>query len=159
LLVGGERAEECVDRQAKAVRGRRLEQMERAAQDRQVLVRRDHVHVIGLDLHPILDLDDRHRRRALEQLDQHALVIRVEVLDDDEGGSALGRCMLQKEIERFEAAGRRPDTDNRDMRVRGGLHDDGTRLRGLGIGACLGTRAALGDRTSFGARRLRRLHS
>ena len=70
---------------------------------------RDHVDVVGLDLQPVLGLRDRHGRRALQQLDQHALVRGVEVLDDDEGHAAVLGHAAEELLERLQPAGRGAD--------------------------------------------------
>ena len=121
LPVIGQGAEEEIDRQAQAPGRRRLEQVQHPVQDGQVLVGRDHVDAVRLDLHPVLDLDDRHGGGALEQLRQHALVRRVQVLDDDEGHAAALRHVLAKLLERLQPAGRGADADDgeRALRSRG----------------------------------------
>lgn len=81
-------------------------------QQRHVLVRRDYVYVIGLDRDAIVRLLDGHRRAALQQLDQHALLRWIQVLHDDESYPAGFRHTAQECFQRLEATGRRTDTDD-----------------------------------------------
>ena len=62
LPVLGQGAEEKIDRQAQSAGRRRLEQVQHPVQDGHVLVGGDHIDAVRLDLHPVLDLDDLHRR-------------------------------------------------------------------------------------------------
>jgi hypothetical protein len=43
-------------------------------QNREILVRWDYIDMVGLDSHPIFDLDDRHRGIALQQFHHDSLV-------------------------------------------------------------------------------------
>jgi hypothetical protein len=65
-------------------RRRRLVRANDPVLDRQLLIRRDDVDMVGLDLDRVLDLHDRHFRAAGEQLGQMALLGRIEVRRDDE---------------------------------------------------------------------------
>jgi hypothetical protein len=126
LLVLGERAEEKIDGQVQAP-GRDLrQQVERPVQQRHVLAGGDHVDVVRLHGDAVLGLRHGHARRALEQLDEHPLVRRIEVLHDDEGHVRLARHVLEEELERLQAAGRGADADDRKRAARtgdGGLPD------------------------------------
>ena len=74
-----------------------------------VLAGRDHVDVVPLDSSLRSSaLRDRHVRRALEQLDEHSLVRRIEVLYDDECHASIGRDTLEKDLERLEAPAEAP---------------------------------------------------
>jgi hypothetical protein len=140
LLVLGERAEEEVDGEVEAARRHLREEVEHAMQDGHVLVRRDDVHAVALDLLAVLDLDHGHRRRALEQLHHRALVRRVEVLDDDVGHPAVGRHVLEELLERLEPAGRRADADDGEGALvlgrRLGRRSGGGRLLGGRLRRC-----------------------
>ena len=115
LPVVGQGAEEEIDRQAQAPGRRRVEQVQHPVQDGHVLVGRDHVDVVRLDLHPVLDLDDRHGGGALEQLHHDALVRRVQVLDDDKGHAALLRHVAQEQLQRLQPAGGSADADDGEI--------------------------------------------
>ena len=80
---------------------------------RHVLVGRDHVDAVRLDLHPVPDLRDLHRGEALEQLGHDPLVRRVQVLDDDEGQAAAVRHVPEELLQRLQPAGRGADADDR----------------------------------------------
>ena len=57
--------------------------MEHAVQDGQVLVGRDDIHAVALQPLSIPDLGSWHFRRAGEDLRKAALVLRIEVLNED----------------------------------------------------------------------------
>ena len=67
-----------------------------------------------LDLHPVPHLGHRHARHALQQFGHHALVGRVQVLDDDKGHAAVGRHVTEKVFEGLQSAGRSTDADDRE---------------------------------------------
>ena len=116
-------------------------------EDGQIPVGGNDIDPIRLDLHPISNLDDRHGRGPLEQLDHQPLASRVQVLDNHEGQSTGGRHMPQEQLQCLQPAGRGPDADDGD-RARS------WRPRGLlGIGAGIGRdrlAAGLGMRREVG---------
>ncbi len=124
LLVLGERAEEEVDRQVEPARRGLRQEVQHAVEDRHVLVGRDHVDVVALYRGAILGLRHRHRRRALEQLDQHPLVRGVEVLHDDEGHPRAHRYVAEELFERLEPAGGGSHADDREGFSVGGIATD-----------------------------------
>ena len=88
VLVLGQGAEEEVNRQAQAARRGRFQQLQRAVQKGHVPVGRNDVGAVGLDRHPVLDLEDLHAGVALDQVGQDALVVRGQVLHQDKGHAA-----------------------------------------------------------------------
>ena len=86
-------------------------------QQGQIPVGRNNIDMIRLNPHPVLDLGNRHGRVALEQLHHHILVGRVQVRDYDEGQTAGGRYILQKQPQRLQSPGRSSDADYREMIV------------------------------------------
>ena len=68
-------------------------------------VRRNHVDVVRLDAHAVLDLNDLHRGRLGERLAEEARVSRIEMLDEDERHSGVRRKRLEELRKRFESAG------------------------------------------------------
>ena len=93
--------------------------------------RRNDVHIVELDRHPILGFDHGHRGATAEQLCKHTLVIGREVLDRDKGQAVSGGTP-QELLEYVEAAGRPADANDRaDLRSAfAGLHlSRATRLR------------------------------
>src|SRR5476651_2550721 len=60
--------------------------------------------MVGLDLHPVLDLDDRHGCIALQQFHQDALAARIEMLDDDKPETARFGDMTEELFQCFQAA-------------------------------------------------------
>jgi hypothetical protein len=91
-LVMGQRPEKEVDGQALAAWGRRLQQLQRAVQERHVAARRDDIGAIGLHLHAVLDLKDLHTRVSPDQVGQNALVIRGQVLHQHKGHTRVSVC-------------------------------------------------------------------
>ena len=82
LLVLRQGTEKEINRQAQPAWRRRLEQVQHPVQDGHVLVRRDRIDAVRSHRRAILDLDDLHAGRALEQFGQHALLGRIQMLDD-----------------------------------------------------------------------------
>jgi len=52
-----------------------------------------------------------------QQLDHHALVRRIEMLDHDEGHAAVGRERVEEFLKRIEAAGRSADANHREVAI------------------------------------------
>ena len=71
----------------------RLDDLQRAALNGQRGVRRNDVDVVGGDLVAVLCLRDRHGGMRRQQVDQHAGVVRIEVLDQNERHARIGRHM------------------------------------------------------------------
>ena len=120
VLVFGEGTEKGIDRQAQAADLDRDEQVQRAVKDREVAVGRNHIHVVGPDVAAIRDFHDLHRGGALKQLGHHALLRRIEMLNDHEGHAAIRRRVLEKLRQRLQPSGGGADT-----------HDDKCALCGL----------------------------
>jgi len=51
----------------------------------------------------------RHLSGTPENLEQNAVIFRIEVLDEHDGKARIGRHMSKQKPERFEPAGGRPD--------------------------------------------------
>lgn len=60
-----------------------------------ILVRRNDVDAIGLGRHAALYFHHPHVGGALQQVGQHALALRIEMLDDHEGHVAVVGNVLQ----------------------------------------------------------------
>ncbi len=89
-----QRAQEEVERQARAVTLRRLRESQGTAADREIGTRRNEIDMLALERHPVCCLLHRHRRMAGQQIDHHARVRRIEMLDQNEchaGGGREGR--------------------------------------------------------------------
>ena len=68
-------------------------------------VRRNGIHVVGLDHHPVLCFNNRDGAVPLEDLGKHACMARVEMGDKDEGHAAVCRDTPEEELEGLEAPG------------------------------------------------------
>ena len=68
--------------------------------------------MIDLNPYPIRHLLHLHGRRTLKQFRHHALVRRVQVLNDDEGHAAGGRHVFKKLHQGLQTTGRGTDADN-----------------------------------------------
>ncbi len=112
MPVIGQGAKKEIDRQTQTPRRGRLEQMQDAAQNGEVPVGRNDVNMVGLDFHPILDLDDGHARGPLQKFHHDALMGRVEMLDDDKAKAALLGYVPEKLFQGFQAAGGSAKTDD-----------------------------------------------
>ena len=73
-----------------AAGGGRFQQLQGAVQEGHVPVGRDDVGAVGLDRHPVLDLEDLHPGVAFDQVGKDALVVRGQVLHQDKGHAGIG---------------------------------------------------------------------
>ena len=90
LLILRERAQEDVHGHVLPAGVGAWHQVQDAAADGQVPVRRDDVHLIGFDPDPFSHLRNRHGRGSGKDLGQQALVLRVEMLYQDERHARVG---------------------------------------------------------------------
>ena len=119
-LIFSERPQKEINGQPQAARRGRVQQMQHAVQDGQVLVRRDDIDAVRADGHAVLHLEDFHLRHALEQFGHDALVRGIEVLDDDERHAARRRHIFQKMFKGLQSAGRRAEADDGECASGGG---------------------------------------
>ncbi len=111
-----QRIQKEIERQAHAVTLSRSRQPQRRlVVHRQIGAGRNDIDALALDRHAVGRLHDRHRRVAGQQVDHHAVVARIEVLDDDEGHAVIGRQRVEQLPARIEAAGRGADRDDRKI--------------------------------------------
>jgi hypothetical protein len=75
-------------------------------------VRRDDIDMIGSHRHVILGLEHRHAGGSCQQIGQDALVLRREVLDENEGHARVSWHASKKRTERRKSARRGADPDN-----------------------------------------------
>jgi hypothetical protein len=61
--------------------------------------------MVGDNGHALRGLDHRHRRLPGQEVDQQALVVGVEMLDQDEGHAAFRRHVRKEILEGVEPAG------------------------------------------------------
>lgn len=94
-----------------------LGEVQKAISDRQVASRRDDIEVVALDRHPVDCLSHDHRCMAGQQIDHHAFVGRIKVLDKDEGHAAIGRQRGQKFPACVESARGGADPDDGEASV------------------------------------------
>ena len=94
-------------------------QVEHAVEDCHVPARRDDIDMVGLDCGLVLRFVDRHRGVPLEDIREHACMAGVEVRDEHECHTAVGRHGLKEEFEGFQPAGRGTDPDDGVVRFRG----------------------------------------
>ena len=86
--------------------------------DREVLLGRDEVDRVGLDLGVPLHLEDLHLGLLAEDVRHEAAMVGREVLDHHEAEPAVGGKRLEQLLQRLDAARRRPDSDHK---LRGAL--------------------------------------
>ena len=79
-------------------------------------VRRYDVDVVGYDCDAVLRRLDRHARMAAQQLWQHARVVAVEMLHDDEGHAAVGWQAREEAGERLQPTRRGTQPDDHSWR-------------------------------------------
>ena len=99
-----ERSKEQIDRRAALLDARHAGNGNLLAVDTQETVRRDDVHLIGLDSHSLLDLDDGNPGRGLQHFGEMAFMIGGEMEDDDVGGPGVGGNVREERLQRFDAA-------------------------------------------------------
>jgi len=96
--------------------------------------RRNHVHAVLFDRHRLRHLQHRHARRFLNDLVGDALVIGRQVQNDHERHATVLRHMLEKQLDRLQAARRGADAHHREIQVAGGqVLAFGRRGRGRGF--------------------------
>ena len=71
--------------------------------------------MIGLDQHSINRLQHKHRRVACQQVHHHAVVGRIEMLDQDKGHAVSGWQRAYQLSAGIKAAGRSTDRDDREL--------------------------------------------
>jgi GH43 family beta-xylosidase len=90
------RVQQKIERQARAVASQRLRQAERPVPDRKRNSGRNNVQMFALDLHPIFRLLHAYRRVASQQVDHHAFMIRIEMLNQNKRHAGIdGECTEQ----------------------------------------------------------------
>jgi len=109
-LVHGERVQETVDRLRKVGRGQARAEPQHAVFERQGGVGRNDVDVTALDGRLVVDGFDGHLRVPRQQIGQHALVVRVEMLYVDQRDARVGRHVPEETPEGVEASCGRADT-------------------------------------------------
>ena len=110
-----QRMQQEVERQAGTMRGPRPRQAQGAVANRQIGSRRDDVEMVGRQRRSVGGLAHGHRRVRGEQVDHHALVGRVEMLDQDEGHAVAGGHPVHQLAAGLQATGRGADADNREV--------------------------------------------
>jgi hypothetical protein len=103
-LILRERGEEHVDRLAVLARRRRCRHAKGGGLDRQYGVGRDDENMVGGDRHAVGGLHHRHLGVIAQDLDQQALMMRIEMLDQDERHAALRRHVREEALEGVQPA-------------------------------------------------------
>ena len=116
LLVRRQLPEEEVDRHPQAPRRGRFQHLQLSVQDGQVRIGRDHVDVVGLDLHPVFRLDDLHLGVPPEQFRHHAFVGRFQVRHEDERQAGVRGQVGEELREGLEPARRAAHADDAESR-------------------------------------------
>src|SRR5581483_8184714 len=77
----------------------------------------DDINMVWLDRDAILDLNDRHGGVTAQNLGHEALMLRRQVLHDDEGHAAVGRSPVEKGFQRLDTPGRSADAYDRERQI------------------------------------------
>ena len=80
--------------------------------NREVAAGRDHINVVGDQWASVARFGHRHRGMLGQQLDHQALVVGVEMLDDDEGHPTEGGQRVEQPRGGLQPACRRADRDD-----------------------------------------------
>ena len=102
LVRVGQRPEENIDR----VIDQRMivvSQMQHVGGDLEIVFRRDQIDMVPPHLHPVFRLLHRHRRVFAQDFRQKTLMVRRQMLDDDERHPRILRQKGQKLLQRLEA--------------------------------------------------------
>ena len=94
---------------------------EHAVLEREVGLRRDDMQAIALKRHAVAGLHHLHRGVAGQKLGHHALVGRIEMLDENEGKTGFCRQRCEQLSDGFQPAGRGAKTDHEKVIVNGRL--------------------------------------
>ena len=71
--------------------------------------------MVAFGLHPVRRLQNCHRGVTGQQIDHHALMIWIEMLDQHEGHAAVGWQRLEEPFEGVETPCRSPKRNNRKI--------------------------------------------
>ena len=74
--------------------------------------------MVAFERHPVRGLQNLHRRVASQQIDHHALVLRIEMLDQHEGHAVVGWRGVEELLEGVETPGRSPQCNDREIEAR-----------------------------------------
>ncbi len=134
LLLARQGAEEIIDRVPMPLLLDRLAQPQHAVLQRHSEARANHIDVVGLHAHSVLDLLHRHGSAAAQNLGHQTMVLGRKMLDDHIGHPAIGRGRGKEIPERLHAPGRGPNPHHPEGKLRAGSKiDRGRNSRGLGI--------------------------
>ena len=111
-----QRVQQEVERQAHAVALLRSRKPQCAfVVHREIDAGRNDIDALAFDRHAVNRLHHRHRGVAGEQVDHHAGVARIEVLDEYEGHAVIGGQCVEQLPASVKAAGRGADRHNREI--------------------------------------------
>src|ERR1035437_2180450 len=90
-----------------------FQQLQRAVKQGHVPVRRDNIGAVGLDRHAVRNFEDLHAGITLDQFGEDALVVRSQVLHQDEShaGIGVGGHAEKEGFKCRQPPGRRADAD------------------------------------------------
>ena len=111
-LIVGERLEEGVYRPTAIARRRGFDDLQACSVHRHRGVGRDHEDGVGRDRDAIGRLDDPHRGGPAEQLGQHALVVRRQMLNEHKRHAGVRRATREEILERLKPPRRRANADD-----------------------------------------------
>jgi len=114
-----QRAHEMIDRHGYATRFFARLQLQDVIANRHRGIGRDHIDIIGFNLHAMPHLEDRHGCLLSKQISKHALVLGIEMLDQNKAHSGIGGQMLDEFGDRLNATSGRADGDNNEVAITG----------------------------------------
>src|SRR6202048_2727686 len=113
--IFSKRTEEEIEGHARTVPLARFRELKRACADRKIDPRRDEIDLIALDRHVLRRLQHLHRSVAGQKTDHHALVRRIEMLNQDEGHAGVGRKGVEELVESLQSPCRSAETDHPEV--------------------------------------------
>ena len=101
-----------IDRHVEPLGSRTPDEPQLAMIENDIEIRRQDVHLIGLDRHEVGDLHDRHGGGFHQQLSEGAGEFGAKMLDDDEAHPGIHRQASEEHGDGLETAGRSSDSDD-----------------------------------------------
>ena len=89
-----------------------------ATADREISTRRNEIEVVPLERHSVCCLLYRHRRMAGQQIDHHARMGRIEMLDQNKRHAAAGREAGEQPPGSIKPSSRGAEPDDREVVMR-----------------------------------------
>lgn len=112
-MLLGERAEELIDRHAQAARLVEGRSRDLVLGNQQPAIGRNDIDMVGGNRLAVLHLRHRHGRAHAENARKFALMLGIQMNDDDIGGAGIGRQGSEEGLQGMQSSSRGADADDR----------------------------------------------